>query len=219
MWAELVELIKALFTFDSYTISSALKSPAAWILGFFATIGLGYLLAKIYDKSPKFSENFEKTVMVTSYLVIALIIFVEVIRRFVFSVQAPWSTTLPPVLFMIMAWAGCAYNVHTRTHLSFSETRSKLGPSMQMACLTLDALLWIGFSWVVIVTSTRVVANSAANFQILLGTDGVMQWWFLLALPISFICVTARAMQNWKIDFDNYRAGEVLIKPSALVGD
>src|SRR6056300_2106719 len=101
MWSDLMTLVKALFSFDAFTISDAMGTPAAWVLGFFVTIGSGLLLAKIYDRSPKFSANFEQTIMVTAYLLIASIIFVEVIRRFVFSLQAPWSTTLPPVLFMV----------------------------------------------------------------------------------------------------------------------
>ena len=62
--------------------------------------------------------------MVYSYLAIALIIFWGVIDRFVFNDQEPWSTTIPPLLFMVMAWFGASYNVRLRTHLSFSEFRT-----------------------------------------------------------------------------------------------
>ena len=61
----------------------------------------------------------------------AWIIFWGVIDRFVFSNQVPWSTTIPPFLFMIMAWFGCSYNVKLRTHLSFSEFRMKMTRARQ----------------------------------------------------------------------------------------
>ena len=89
----------------------------------------------------------------------------------------------------------------------------------QFACLTLDALLWIGFSWVVVVTASRIVANSAANFQIMLGTDNVMQWWFLLAVPLSFVFLVGRVIENWLTDLRHYRTGETMIKQAVIGGD
>ena len=85
-----------------------------------------------------------------------------------------------------MTWFGCAYNVRLRTHLAFNEFRMNMPRRAQLACLFLDAVLWIGFCWIVIVTSARLTANSAANFQIMLGTDNVLQWWFLISVPIAF---------------------------------
>ncbi|GLQ36014.1 hypothetical protein GCM10007939_22980 [Amylibacter marinus] len=216
---EIAEIFSAVLSNDAWMISESLKTNAAWVVGAFATLFGGALIVAIYRYVPWIERKFESTVMVSTYLLIGAIIFVEVFRRFILNVQAPWSTTLPPFLFLIMTWAGCAYNVKLRTHLSFSEFRMNMPRPLQFTCLSLDAILWIGFSWIVIVTSTQVAANSAANFQILLGTDNVLQWWFLVSVPISFLLVTARAMENWLIDFKNLRAGEVLIKPVAIGSD
>jgi TRAP-type C4-dicarboxylate transport system permease small subunit len=157
--------------------------------------------------------------MVTSYLLIGGIIFVEVIRRFAFGVQAPWSTTIPPFLFLVMTWMGCSWNVRLRTHLAFAELRGALPRGGQMACLVLDAMLWVGFAWVVVVTSTRVAANSAANFQIMLGTDDVMQWWFLVSVPIAFVLVAARAIENLGQDFARYRSEAPLLEQAVIGAD
>jgi TRAP-type C4-dicarboxylate transport system permease small subunit len=200
-------------------ISEALKTQGAWVLGAFATLLGGVFFLILYKYIPWIERKFESTVMVSTYLLIGAIIFVEVFRRFVMNQQEPWSTTLPPFLFLIMTWAGCAYNVKLRTHLAFAEFRMHMPRPLQFACLTLDALLWIGFSWVVIVTSTQVAANSAANFQILLGTDNVLQWWFLVSVPLSFVLITARAMENWLIDLNNLQSGEDLIGLVAIGAD
>lgn len=219
MLGDIAGIFSAILSNDAWAISEALKSDAAWVLGAFATLFGGGLCLVLYHYAPWVERNFESAVMVSSYLLIGTIIFVEVFRRFVLNVQAPWSTTLPPVLFLIMTWASCAYNVKLRTHLAFSEFRAKMPPTAQMACLTLDAVLWIGFAWIVVVTSTQVAANSAANFQILLGTDNVLQWWFLISVPISFILIVARAMKNWMTDYKNLREGKPLIAPIAIGAD
>ena len=88
-----------------------------------------------------------------------------------------------------------------------------------MGCLMLDAVLWVGFSWVVVVTSTKVAVNSAANFQIMLGTDNVMQWWFLLSVPLAFTTLVARVIENAVTDIANFRSGETLISQAVIGGD
>lgn len=217
--SEVAEIFNAILSNDSWMISEALRADAAWVIGGIATLLGGAIVLLLYKHVPWIERKLESSVMVSTYLLIGAIIFVEVFRRFILNQQAPWSTTLPPFLFLIMTWAGCAYNVKLRTHLGFAEFRSLMPRPLQFACLTLDALLWIGFSWVVVVTSTQVTANSAANFQILLGTDNVLQWWFLISVPISFILITARAMENWLEDFKNYRTGAPLIAAVAIGSD
>ena len=213
------EILAALSSGDSWMLSQAMREPAIWPLGLIAMLALATAILMAYRLSPWFERNFESTVMVVSYLAIGGIIFVEVVRRFVFSQQAPWSTTLPPFLFLVMTWFGCSYNVKLRTHLAFAEFRTAMPRAGQMACLVLDAVLWIGFSWVVVVTSARVVANSASNFQIMLGTDNVMQWWFLLSVPIAFTALVARVIENLIEDVARYRTDEPLIRQAVIGGD
>ena len=213
------DILSALASGDSWMLSEAMRAPAVWPLGLIAMliVAVGFLI--LYRVVPWAERNFEQSLMVISYLAIGGIIFVEVFRRFVLSQQVPWSTTLPPFLFLIMTWFGCSYNVKLRTHLAFAEFRTAMPRVGQLACLLLDALLWIGFSWVVVVTSSRVVANSAANFQIMLGTDNIMQWWFLLSVPLAFTMLVARVLENLQIDLRNYRSGETLLRQAVIGGD
>lgn len=209
-------IIEALLSRDAWAISSALGSPAAYLLGTIVTLVGGYLLMLVFRAVPFLDRYFEKTVLVGIYLVIAGIIFVEVIRRFGFGVQAPWSTTLPPYLFLIMTWFGCAYNVRLRAHLRFTEIRSNLPPGGKLFCMSLDAVLWLTFSVIVIVTTLRQTANSASNFQILLGTDNTMQWWFYICVPLSWLVLSARVIENALEDFRRYRNGEELMQTGGI---
>ncbi|MGP6087259.1 TRAP transporter small permease [Antarctobacter jejuensis] len=213
------EILSALSSGDSWMLSEALRQPAIWPIGLIALLVFGLVMQAVYRFLPWVERNLESTVMVVSYLAIGGIIFVEVFRRFVLQEQAPWSTTLPPFLFLIMTWFGCSYNVKLRTHLAFSEFRTAMPRIGQIACLLLDAVLWVGFAWIVTVTSTRVAVNSAANFQIMLGTDNVMQWWFLLSVPVAFVLLVARVLENLFSDLANYRAGRTLIEQAVIGGD
>lgn len=219
MWSDMGEIISAFISQDSWAIREALKSNAAWVLGTFFTAAGGLAVLGIYRLVPLLDRHLERSIMVWSYLAVAFIIFWGVIDRFVFKNQQPWSTTIPPLLFMIMAWFGAAFNVRLRTHLSFSEFRTMMPRAGQMACLLLDAVLWFGFAVIVLVTTTRLTALSASNFQIVLGTDNVMQWWFLITAPLSFVLMTARVIENLRDDIRNWIRGKPLIEQAVIGGD
>ena len=219
MWSDMGEIISAFFSQDSWTIREALKSNAAWVLGTIFTAAGGLAVMGIYRLVPFLDRHLERSIVVWSYLAVAFIIFWGVIDRFVFQNQQPWSTTIPPLLFMIMAWFGAAFNVRLRTHLSFSEFRNMMPRAGQMACLVLDAVLWFGFAVIVLVTTTRLTALSASNFQVVLGTDNVMQWWFLITAPLSFLLMSARVIENLWDDIRNWMKGEPLIEQAVIGGD
>ena len=219
MWADLTGLFTALASQDSFEIRNALRPNSVWIFGAIFLAIAGYALAWVYHHVPVIERYFERTIMVTSYLAIALIIFWGVIDRFIFSNQQPWSTTIPPFLFMIMAWFGAAFNIRVRTHLSFSEFRTIMPRTGQFLCLCLDFVLWFGFALILLVTTLRVVALSASNFQIVLGTDDTMQWWFLMAAPLAATLMAGRAVENIQDDIKNYRTGQPLIRQAVIGGD
>ncbi|MEL6585256.1 MAG: TRAP transporter small permease, partial [Pseudomonadota bacterium] len=112
-----------------------------------------------------------------------------------------------------------SYNIKLRTHLAFAEFRTTMPRFGQFLCLMLDAALWLGFSWIVIVTTTQETVRAAANFAIMLGTDNVMQWWFLISVPLAFLLLSGRIVQNVQKDVRNYREGNTLIEQAVIGGD
>lgn len=219
VWSDAMTLFSALAGQDSFDIRNALRPNSMYIIAAIYLLISGWIMAWIYHHVPLIERYFERTVMITCYLAIALIIFWGVVDRFVFSNQQPWSTTIPPFLFMVMAWFGAAYNIRVRTHLSFSEFRTRMPRLGQMACLWLDFFLWFGFALIFFVTTMRVVALSASNFQIVLGTDNTMQWWFILAAPVAGTLMAARAVENIQDDVKNYKNDEPLITQAVIGGD
>ena len=207
LFAGLSDLFAAIADSDAWMMNEALATPSGYLAGgLLMLLGIPAMLG-LFRVVPLLDRNLERWIIILSYLVITAIIFVEVIRRFVFQVQAPWSTTLPPYLFLIMTWFGAAYNAKLRSHLSFDEVRMMLPQRGRFACMALDAVLWLGLSLVVVTTTLRQTANSASNFQILLGTDNVMQWWFYAAVPLSWLLLSARVVENFLEDLRTYRSG------------
>lgn len=164
-------------------------------------------------------ENTEKSVILVCYLAMTAIIFVEVIRRFAFGQQAPWSSTIPIYLFLWVTWIGCAYTAKQRAHLRFEEFRVRLPYTGQFLAVMLDHVIWIGFSIIVIYFSVEQVQLSYDNFAIVQGTDDVMQWWFYMATPVAFVLIIYRVLQNAIEDIGHFRRREPFHIKADMAGD
>ena len=220
IWSDIVTIVTATLSGDiNFKVVQAYRSDSAWYLFTPLTIIGAFLVHLLYKAVPWIDRHLERSIVVYSYIIMATIIFVGVIQRFAFNNQVPWSTTIPPLLFMIMAWYGCSFNVKLRTHLSFSEFRTNLPRTGQFSFLMLDNVLWMLFCIIVVTTTARVTVNTYDNFAIVLGTDNVMRWWFLVTMPIGFVMMAGRVLGNTLEDIANYRSGSPLIEQSIIGGD
>ncbi|RXJ71606.1 C4-dicarboxylate ABC transporter substrate-binding protein [Veronia nyctiphanis] len=163
------------------------------------------------------NNNTEKVIILITYTSMAAIIFVEVIRRFLFNEQVAWSTTVPVLLFLWVTWFGASYNIKKRTHLALTEVRQRFPYRLQFFCLILDATLWIIFAGVVIYHSTHQTWLAYDNFAIVGGTDDVMEWWFYLATPLAWGLIIIRVLQNLYEDVIKYRNKEAFTINASLL--
>lgn len=177
----------------------------------------GRLSSMLYMPVKWLDENLEKVIILISYSAMAGIIFVEVIRRFAFGLQAPWSTSIPVLLFLWLTWFGASLNVKQRSHLSLNEIRMRLPYTGQFLCQILDAILWVIFGMIVIYFTTAQVKIAHFNYAIVPGTDNIMQWWFYLATPMAWVLIIIRVFQNLVEDCLRFKRKESFDLTPAIV--
>ena len=116
-------------------------------------------------------DNIERVIIITSYFMMAAIIFEEVIKRFLFKTQAPWSVQIPIYLFLILAWIGASYNAKVRSHLRFEALRTSMGPRMRYHCEVIDYLAWVVLAVVAFLFVTELIplAVTAIGASVALG--------------------------------------------------
>ena len=72
---------------------------------------------------------------------------------------------------------------------------------------------------IVVTTTARVTVNTYDNFALVLGTDAIMRWWFIVTMPLCFILLATRAIENIVEDFNKYNSGGPMIEQAVIGGD
>jgi TRAP-type C4-dicarboxylate transport system permease small subunit len=160
--------------------------------------------------------NGEKTVLLLAYVTCAAIVAVSVFRRYVFSEQWAWSTSIPAYMFLWLTWLGAAYGVKIRAHLSFGAFRAVFPRRVQYCLMQLDYLLFLGLASVVIVNSYDLLLLQYMNVSVVPGTDNVPSWWFYSATPVGWAAIVVRVLQNAWQDFRAMRTGAPLIVAGSM---
>lgn len=164
-------------------------------------------------------RNLEKTVILSAYVTCAGIVAVEVFRRYFFSVQAPWSTTVPAYMFLWLTWIGCAHGIKIRAHLSFSEVRARLSRTTQFVLMQIDNVLLLVFASLVIFYAFDLLLLQLANASVVPGTDTIPQWWFYSATPVGWSLFCFRTVQNMIQDVIDFRSGNPLKTSGEILGE
>ncbi|MDN3521599.1 TRAP transporter small permease [Halomonas ramblicola] len=142
-------------------------------------------------------ENILCQVLLVSFVVI---LFLQIVLRNLFSFSLSWGDELATYAFVWFAYLGAVYaakmSAHNRVTFQF-----KFFPRwVETACGVLTDLIWLGFNAVFIYLSYDFVFHKMNLFW-KSQTLGVPMKYFYLILPIAFIAMSLRILQNNYLKF------------------
>ncbi len=163
----------------------------------------------------KIDKDGERWLLLWFYGFIVMVIFIEVIRRFVLAYSSVWGEETARYAFIYLVWIGASAAVRDRAHIRIDVILHYLPPLgvglfyILGDVLTL-ALAGLGFFW-----SMDLVTGSWKFGSV---TDGlrIIQVWFLIAVPLGFLMMIARIFQSIIRDVRDLRAGRPVFKGHRL---
>ena len=120
----------------------------------------------------KFIEKFEKFVACASVSVMAILVFVNVIARFVFNSPLAVADEMSCYLFVLMSFMGTAIAARRKAHLGLTIVTDKLSPAAARKVQVLMYLIAALFCLLIVVFGVEMVMS-----QYTLGQEtATMQW-------------------------------------------
>jgi len=159
----------------------------------------------------KLDENGERWLLMWLYAFIVMVIFLEVVRRFVFAYSSVWGEETARYAFIYLVWIGAAVAVRDRTHIRIDVLMHYLPPRGRALLYLTGDLLTLLLACFAIYLSMQTVMVSWKYGSV---TDGlrIIQVWFLLAVPFGFTVMLVRLTQSMHRDTRDLIAGRAVFE-------
>lgn len=93
----------------------------------------------------KFINNFEEYFCVWSLAIMTILVFIQVVMRYVFRNSLSWSEELARYIFLWLSWIGASYAVKERSHFRVEMFANKLKGRSRQVFELFVLLVWFGF--------------------------------------------------------------------------
>ncbi|MBB5516378.1 TRAP-type C4-dicarboxylate transport system permease small subunit [Rubricella aquisinus] len=151
-------------------------------------------------------RNLERWALLVFYVMLVATMFIEVIRREVFSYSSIWGEEIVRYSFIYLAWIGAAAAVKERGHIRIDVLLHYLGKRIKTLLYIFGDLVMLAVAVVAFYYSYE-TAHIAQKFGNVTHGLRIGQVWFLAAVPIGFAMVIFRLIQSLLRDIKDLRNG------------
>ena len=155
----------------------------------------------------KIADNFEGYCCAVMLAVMSVVVFLQVIFRFVIKASLPWSEELSRYLLVYITYFGCAYGIKTGAHLGVEAFVLNLPKTVQKAINVLVQIGGLVVCVLILKFGADIVMSQMQSGQ-LSPAMRLPMWTIYSAIPIGMaFCVIRYAVEIVK-------AVQALIRPS-----
>lgn len=161
------------------------------------------------------NKNAERWALLVFYVMLVTTMFIEVVRREVFSYSSIWGEEIVRYSFIYLAWIGASAAVRERAHIRIDVIMHYLGPRPKAVLYIFGDLVMFIVAVISLYWSFSSVMT-AFNFGSVSHGLRVSMVWFLAAVPIGFTMTVVRLIQSLLRDIDDLRHGRPVYEGDRL---
>ncbi|MBW4710494.1 TRAP transporter small permease [Roseobacter sp. YSTF-M11] len=152
----------------------------------------------------KLDRYFEEVLCTLFLCVVVGSVLMQVILRFVFHTAAAWAEETAVYGMIFAVYLGATMATRDRAHIRITLLISRLPRRLQVGCVVLADMLWLGFVIFMIVQTTT---YTQLLFNVTYQTPGlgIEQRWVQMFIPMLFALMVLRILQvYWRWRRDNF---------------
>ena len=141
-------------------------------------------------------EHAEEYIVVVCLGVMSVLIFVQVVMRYVFNDSLHWSEELSRYLLIWMVNIGISYAVKQKCHVRLTVLDPFLSPSAKRVFDIVSSLLVLAFAGTVMYLGYLVMEFNMKMGQMSQAMEFLPVWIVYAAVPLGFCLTCFRTIQN-----------------------
>ena len=159
--------------------------------------------------------NAERWLLLVFYVMLVGTMFIEVVRREVFSYSSIWGEEIVRYCFIYLAWIGAAAAVKERGHIRIDVLMHYVPQTVKSLLYILGDIVMFIVALVAIYWSWETVHVSWKFGSVTHGLR-ISQTFFLFAVPFGFSLVVMRLVQSFLRDLSDLRNGRPVYEGDKL---
>jgi TRAP-type C4-dicarboxylate transport system permease small subunit len=137
---------------------------------------------------------FEEALCIALITIMGIMIFVQVVMRYVFSYPLSWTDEIAVYCMVWSVYIGGALAVRERAHIRVLNGITAFPKSISTGLVILSDALWLGFN-VFLVLNSVLLVQSFFKFPYVSAALGIDQKWAYMILPLAFTLMSLRLIQ------------------------
>lgn len=141
------------------------------------------------------NNHLEEYILVLLLIAEVIVVFAQVVTRYVFKYPLPWSEEIARYMFIWMVWVGAAYGTKENKNICIDVLSSKFeGPAKKIS-EALTFVLFVCLMLFMMYTSGKVTMQVYNSHSHATGS-GLPMWIVWFSLPLSMTLMLFRFVQN-----------------------
>jgi len=160
-------------------------------------------------------RNGERWLLLVFYVMLVGTMFIEVVRREVFSYSSIWGEEMVRYSFIYLAWIGAAAAVKERGHIRIDVIMNYVPQRVKAVLYIFGDVVMFIVALIALYWSWEAVHGSWRFGSVTHGLR-ISQTWFLFAVPFGFALVMLRLIQSFLRDISDLRNGRPVYEGDKL---
>lgn len=161
------------------------------------------------------NRDAERWALLVFYVMLVGTMFIEVVRREVFSYSSIWGEEIVRYSFIYLAWIGASSAVKERGHIRIDVLLNYVPRTAKTLLYIFGDLVMFIVAMVALYYSWEAVHVSWKFGSVTHGLR-ISQVWFLFAVPFGFALVMLRLVQSFLRDLSDLRNGRAVYEGDTL---
>ncbi|MDQ0273131.1 TRAP transporter small permease [Cytobacillus purgationiresistens] len=150
----------------------------------------------------------EEIFLVLTMVVMVLLIFAQVVGRYVFSAAPSWTEELARYIHIWQVWIGASYAIRLREHIKIEAFTNLFSTFMRKIFETLAIIVWFLLALSLAILGTQLVLSSMKNGQLTPAMQ-IPMWIPFLAIPLGGAGMSLRLIQQlwiiWRMPPEDHK--------------
>lgn len=156
-------------------------------------------------------NRFEESVLVLTLVVMVLLIFGQVVGRYVFGTAPSWTEELARYIHIFQVWIGASYAVKFRQHIRVGAFIELFSGLPRKVLESISIIIWFSIALFLAIYGTELVLKSIQNGQVTPALQ-IPMWIPFIAIPLGGGGMAFRLIHQiikvWQGDYDKPESEE-----------